>query len=81
MLFKILGVVLLLLKICDSNPPTIITKFNEVETTSEIFIYPTLDPDIADDSKLTTVNHKFIFKIQIKKNIVIDILVEFFRHN
>lgn len=48
------------LNYCDSNQPTIITRFDTNEIISENHasyssIFPTIDPDIVEDINLTTV--------------------------
>lgn len=48
------------LRFCDSNQPTIITRFdtNEINTENHAgysSIFPTIDPDIIEDVNLTTV--------------------------
>lgn len=55
--------VLLIVNICNSNKPTIISRFdssNEVISQNDIEysgFFPTIDPDIIEDVNLTTVRY------------------------
>lgn len=56
----VLCIFLIGLSFCDSNQPTIITRFDTNEISTEYHvgsssIFPSIDPDIIEDVNLTTV--------------------------
>lgn len=63
--------VLLLTIVCNASKPTLITRFDlnetyvesayESSTSDQQLIFPTIDPSIAEDARLTTVLHNLIF--------------------
>lgn len=68
-MLPILGIVLLIaLSKCDLSEPTVLTRFESNEIFNEIpqsyteqnqAAYPTIHPDISEDSKLNTVQLQF----------------------
>lgn len=59
MLILIILGVEFLLNGCNCDSPTIISRFDLNDTKQTIF--PTLDPDIAEDAKLTAVNQMIFY--------------------
>lgn len=65
--------VLLLTTICCARQPSIVSRFdsnelqfeNSIQSDEQLMIFPTLDPNIAEDSKLTTVM-KYVYAYKFK---------------
>lgn len=56
----VLCILLIGFSLCDSNEPTIITKFDTNDISTENYgdfssFFPTIDPNIVEDVNLTTV--------------------------